>query len=246
MAEIVVPSLKDDLEAMKNLALKDVENVELHASLAVVYACRAGGRFLVMKELVEGARGYGNWGAWLQGNVSLSPRSVNVYMQLAKTIPALADPTLDAETAMNDPAVRELAGLSVRKALLMLAEKAGTTGSRTRRKKGESEAAEEGGGEGQPEGRVVPPEAFAPPIQVLNGWVRGHLPLATDEQRADIIAEYMKYRTEVPPDGEVFELACVMWTLGLRAKPGRPPSRSRARGSLKALPDGGKESDDSD
>jgi hypothetical protein len=113
----------DDLDDLKERAYNDLSDADKHAALAVVYAARAGGRFLLMRHLVERATGYGSWGPWVEANVRLSSRSVQFYMQLAKTLPTLADPDTDIEAALgSDPAVRELAGMSLRKAMKALAE----------------------------------------------------------------------------------------------------------------------------
>lgn len=199
---------KPDLDTLRGLAESDLAEAERHAALAVVYAARAGGRFLVMKTIVEGTRGYGSWGTWVAANVQLSARSVQFYMQLARTLPALADPDADPESVLAESApARELAGLSLRKAMQKLGE-ANARGPR----------------------ELPAPKADEPPPDprpIVQEWALKQLPLIADEDRAALVDVWLKAKVADPLDGETFELLCEAFALGHRAAP--KPARSRRR-----------------
>src|SRR5215469_5876884 len=75
------------------------------------------------KAQVESEQGYGWWGVWCEAMLPFSPRSAQLYMQLASAVPALCDPDADIERVLRkSPVARELAGLPLRQAMRRLAE----------------------------------------------------------------------------------------------------------------------------
>jgi hypothetical protein len=57
------------------------------ARSAVEHACRAGELLIEAKAAVT----HGKWGRWIEANVTIAPRTVRAYMQLAKRLPELSD-----------------------------------------------------------------------------------------------------------------------------------------------------------
>lgn len=211
---LAVPATaKPDLDSLREHAYSDLAEADRHASLAVLYAARAGGRFLAMKDIVEGTRGYGSWGTWVAANINVSARTVQFYMQLARSLPALADPGADPETVMQSPPARELAGLSLRQAMRKLGE------PNARKPKAEDAIAEAA--------QDAPP---ADPEPIVLDWARKQLPNVSEVNRASIVTRWLAERSKDPLDGALFELVCEMWAAGYRAaESDRPPApRSRA------------------
>lgn len=197
-----------DLEALRESAYSDLDEANKHAALAVVYAARAGGRFLAMKTIVESTRGYGSWGVWVAANVQLSARSVQFYMQLARTLPALADPDADVEKVFEaNPAARELAGLSLHKAMQKLAEPKALP-------KPKADEPDE-------------PQPTPDPEPIVRVWVQKQLPFADDDARGALVSLYLEHHPHTQPDGELIELLCSAWLLGQRAEPRKTPPRRR-------------------
>jgi hypothetical protein len=196
-------TVRGDLDALKESAYNDLVEADRHAALAVVYAARAGGRFLAMKEIVESTRGYGSWGTWVAANVQLSARSVQFYMQLARSLPALADPAADTLTVLeSSPAARELAGLSLRQAMRKLGE------PNARGPKAEAPEAAEDAAEAPP----------ADPTPIVLEWARKQLPRVPEPAREALVTLWLAGRRSDPLDGELFELVCEAWALGNHAK----------------------------
>lgn len=194
---LALSTTREDLASLKDSALDDLAQAELHAGLAVVYAARAGHRFAAMKTIVEGSHGYGSWGLYVSANVGLSARSVQLYMQLAKALPELADPAVDvAKVLQESPAARELAGLSLRRAMQKLSEP----------------KAPKALDEPEPE-----PDEPQDPRPIVEAWASKHLPLMDEVERAALVTRYLEVQPEFPPNGKLFELTCEVYTMGHRA-----------------------------
>lgn len=198
---------RPQLDELKTAAEHDLQEAERHASLAVVYAARAGGRFLAMKEIVESTRGYGAWGLWVSANVPLSQRSVNFYMQLARTLPELANPQADVAKVLEESAAaRELASLSLRRAMQKLSDPKPPKALKAADEPADDEPKD--------------------PTPIVEAWVRRQLPLASQQDQDAIASTYLATRKEYPPDSALFELACELWAMGQRsAREGRQAVR---------------------
>lgn len=204
----VAETAKMNLEGLRSLAYADLEQADRHAGLAVLYAARAGSRFLAMKAIVEGTRGYGSWGTWVAANVSVSARTVQFYMQLARSLPALADPDADPDTVMQSAPARELAGLSLRQAM---------------RKLGEPNAKPKKEPEPEPEPTPAPD-----PRPIVLEWASKQLPLVDPADRGALVDLWLRERSADPLDGQLFEMVCEAWTLGNRYAHEHTPRPSRA------------------
>jgi|SRR5215471_1037725 len=191
-----------DLDAIAQRINTEFEASQVHAAQAVIRAARTGALLKQAKARVEYEEGYGEWKLWCDDNLPFSDRTAQLYMQLATAVPALADPEADVDQVLREqPVARELAGLSLRRAMARLAE---------------------------PKRRALPPSDAAPqstpdtrssdPHELLWQWVRGFLPAASHDIQLEVLEAYLMRRKEYPPDADRFEDWCVAYSLGQRAK----------------------------
>jgi hypothetical protein len=166
---------------------------EQHFSLGLVYACQTGA--LLREALLWTAHGDKGW--YIEEHFKRSRRTAYLYMNVAAGFPDLARPDVPAE---------ELARLVPPGATLKAAAKA------VRLPRAERMAAL-----AEPSAKPQP-HISQDPTENLRVWVKTQLPTATEDDRVAVLHEYLKRRPESPPNADLFELCCVMWSLGQRAR----------------------------